>query len=104
VDSRAKRKDRRKARRLRQVEALGLVDKPRETAKVTDEQLIEWATIDTDCGQCYDEFNDTVMKAKRAVEVHYKKHKGWSEETVKRWLEKLIEQQRKDWYNSNGKR
>lgn len=104
MDSRAKRKDRRKARRLRQVEALGLVDKPRETAKVTDEQLIEWATIDTDCGQCYDEFNDTVMKAKRAVEVHYKKHKGWSEETVKRWLEKLIEQQRKDWYNSNGKR
>jgi len=92
---RESRRDRRKKKRLRQIKSLGIVDKPKTSVKVTDEQLIEWATVDVDCGKCFDEFGKTVMKAKKAIDVHYKKHKGWSDETVKRWLEKLIEQQRK---------
>jgi hypothetical protein len=105
VDSREKRRERRKARRLRQLEASGITDKPRNQSKVevTDDQIIEWATVDTDCPQCYDLFNDTVMKAKKAVEVHYKKHKKWSDDSIKMWLKRLIAKAREDSYGSVGK-
>jgi bacterioferritin-associated ferredoxin len=99
-DSRGKRRERRKLRRLRKLEASGITDQPRKqsTADVTDAQIIEWATVDTDCGQCYDQFNETVMKAKRAIEVHYKKHKKWDESSIKVWLTRIVAKAREDHY------
>jgi bacterioferritin-associated ferredoxin len=105
VDSREKRRERRKARRLRKLEASGITDQVRKpAAEVTDEQIIEWATVDTDCGQCYDQFNETVMKAKRAIEVHYRKHKQWSEASIKLWLTKIVAKAREDHYGKKRER
>jgi hypothetical protein len=104
VDSREKRRERRKARRLRKLEGLGITDQPRrQTVDVSDEQIIEWATVDTDCGDCYDLLGETVMKAKRAVEVHYKKHKKWSEEDIKKWMAQIVFKAREDHYGKSRK-
>ena len=108
MDSRERKRERKKLRRLRRLQQAGVTDIPkRQSKKISDEQIIDWAVVDIDCGRCWDEVKGkTKLPARMAVQGCYKPHKGWSDEQVARFFKKIVEDARKDWYGgkSNGKK